>query len=157
MTSGTGTCSVTANKAATATTAARLGGGHGQGHASHPDDHGGNDVLPARRTTAVHGRRHGQLGLRWLQFLGIVHDCRCDLYDDERHGYLLGDRQPGGDTNYNAASEVNETVNATLASQTTLTVTGVPATAQAYGASLTVAVGRFGHGTVTFSAPEPAR
>ncbi len=42
------------------------------------------------------------------------------------------------DTNYNSATSVAASVSATMADQTTLTVTGVPVTPQAYQATFTV-------------------
>ncbi|MGD0158204.1 MAG: NHL repeat-containing protein, partial [Terracidiphilus sp.] len=57
------------------------------------------------------------------------------------------------DADYNIATSAPATVAATLATQATLTVTGVPGTAQAYGATFTVSSsGGSGTGTVTFAA-----
>jgi hypothetical protein len=63
------------------------------------------------------------------------------------------DFNQAGNANFAAATEVAETVSATLASQATLTVTGVPATAQPYGKTFRVgSSGGSGTGAVTFSA-----
>jgi hypothetical protein len=57
------------------------------------------------------------------------------------------------DQNYLQASSAPATVSATLATQATLAVTGVPTTSQAYGAQFTVSSsGGSGTGAVTFSA-----
>jgi sugar lactone lactonase YvrE/uncharacterized protein (DUF2345 family) len=56
------------------------------------------------------------------------------------------------DTNYNSTTSAAATVSATLAAQTTLTVTGMPQTAQAYNATFTVgSSGGSGTGVVTFA------
>ena len=58
-----------------------------------------------------------------------------------------------GNTNYSAATEITQTVTASLASQSTLTVTGMPTTAQAYNASFTLGTsGGSGSGAVSFTA-----
>ncbi len=52
-----------------------------------------------------------------------------------------------GNNSYNAASQVTETVTATTATQAALNVTGMPTTAQAFGATFTVGtIGRLWHG-----------
>ena len=57
------------------------------------------------------------------------------------------------DSDYNSTISAPATVSATLANQATLTVTGVPGTAQAYGATFTVgSSGGSGTGAVTFAA-----
>ncbi len=57
------------------------------------------------------------------------------------------------DTNYNSATSVAASVSATMADQTTLTVTGVPVTPQAYQATFTVSsAGGSGTGALTFAA-----
>jgi hypothetical protein len=57
------------------------------------------------------------------------------------------------DTNYSSATSAAATVAATLASQATLTVTGMPTSAQAYGATFTVGTsGGSGTGAVKFAA-----
>ncbi|MDR3740712.1 MAG: choice-of-anchor Q domain-containing protein, partial [Terracidiphilus sp.] len=57
------------------------------------------------------------------------------------------------DTNYNSTTSVAATVSATLANQATLTVTGVPGTAQPYNANFTVGfAGGSGTGALTFAA-----
>jgi hypothetical protein len=57
------------------------------------------------------------------------------------------------DANYSSASSAGATVSATTATQATLTVTGVPVTAQPYGTTFTVgSSGGSGTGAVTFAA-----
>jgi trimeric autotransporter adhesin len=57
------------------------------------------------------------------------------------------------DTNYNSTTSAAATVGATLATQATLTVTGMPVTAQAYQATFTVgSSGGSGTGALTFAA-----
>jgi hypothetical protein len=57
------------------------------------------------------------------------------------------------DANYSSASSAGATVGASLATQMTLTVTGVPVTAQSYGTTFTVgSSGGSGTGAVTFAA-----
>ena len=56
------------------------------------------------------------------------------------------------DTNYSSTTSAASTVSATLAAQAALTVTGMPTTAQAYGATFTVgSTGGTGTGAVTFA------
>jgi Bacterial Ig-like domain (group 3) len=56
------------------------------------------------------------------------------------------------DSDYSSATSVAATVGASLATQSALTVTGVPATAQVYGATFTVgSAGGSGTGAVTYS------
>ena len=56
------------------------------------------------------------------------------------------------DGNYASATSAPSTVNASLATQSTLAVTGVPTTTQAFGATFTVgSTGGSGSGTVTFA------
>jgi len=58
-----------------------------------------------------------------------------------------------GNGNYGAAAEITQSVTASLASQATLTVTGLPTAAQAYGTTFTVGTsGGSGTGTVSFTA-----
>lgn len=57
-----------------------------------------------------------------------------------------------GNANYSAATQIAQTVAATLATQAALTVTGMPPAAQAYGATFTVgSSGGSGTGAVTFA------
>jgi hypothetical protein len=57
------------------------------------------------------------------------------------------------DTNYNITTSAAATVGAALATQATLTVTGMPVTAQAYQATFTVgSSGGSGSGALTFAA-----
>ena len=56
------------------------------------------------------------------------------------------------DNNYSLATSAPSTVNAALATQSTLAVTGIPTTAQAYGATFTIGSnGGSGSGAVTFA------
>jgi hypothetical protein len=78
-----------------------------------------------------------------------VQQFRCDLYDDERLGNMLGDRQSGRNSNYAAAPQVTRTVSATPAAQTVTFTTSPPASA-AYKSSFTVAASASSGLAVTF-------
>ena len=58
-----------------------------------------------------------------------------------------------GDSNYNTATSTAQALTINTANQATLTVTGMPTTAQTYGATFTVATsGGSGTGSITFAA-----
>ena len=46
---------------------------------------------------------------------GVLHQLGRDLHHDQRHWQLLVNAQPGGNTNYAAATQVTETASAALA------------------------------------------
>ena len=156
MTSGTGTCSVTATKAAdtnyssttsvAATASATLA------------DQAALTVtgVPA---TAAFGTNFtvasaGGSGTGAVTFLatGSCSNTGTTVSMTSGSGTCSVTATKAADSNYSSTTSVAATASATLASQATLTVTGVPATA-AFGTNFTVAsAGGTGTGAVTFAA-----
>ena len=151
---GVGTCSLKAS--ATATT--ELCGGDGQcselhGGSGHADNHVHQRPDVGRLQEQLHGGgQGGASGQRGdLHQFRVMQQFRRNLHDDQRHGNVLGDRQPGGQLGLLGSAAGYRGRNRDSAAQTITYTTNPPATA-AYKTSFTVAAtGGASGNAVTFT------
>jgi hypothetical protein len=158
MSSGTGTCSVTATKAvdgnyASATSAAATVGATLATQATLTVT-GVPATAQAYGATFTVGSSGGSgTGAVTFNTTGSCSVAGTTVTMSSGTGTCSVTATKAADGNYASATSAAVTVGAALAAQATLTVTGVPATAQAYGATFTVgSSGGSGTGAVSFGA-----
>jgi hypothetical protein len=156
MTSGTGSCSVTANKAADSNYASASSAASSV-----------NAALAAQATLSVTGvpvtaqgynssftvGSSGGSGTGAVTFgtTGVCSVSGTTVTMTSASGNCSVTATKAADSNYSSKTSVASSVNATLGTQATLTVTGVPVSAQVYNAQFTVgSSGGSGTGAVTF-------